>query len=266
MPLLSPRLLSFDFDGTLVWAGEPVAPEFLKLIRDLTANGGAWVINTGRKLEELEYGLEDHQFSSLPDYVITEETQLFARNHKTESWEEVGDWNQRRLDANRQLISEGREFFAFVRDHVEQKTGASYLSVECENTPDEIIAAHEEEMDEIAEFLDAESDRTGFDALSFQRNSIYLRFTHRDFDKGRTLAELTRVLGLNPAHVFAVGDNHNDLPKLDPEVAGAIACPGNALGLVKSTVTAHGGYVASKPGPHGVREALEFFTASKDET
>ena len=267
MALALPRILSFDFDGTLVTKGEPIDPEFLDFIRQLTADDGAWVINTGRQMGELEDGLDEHQFPHFPDYAITEETELYARNHDLETWEEVGDWNAKRLDANRTLISQGRDFFDSVRDHIETKTNGSYLRLEGENMPDEIIASTQEEMDEIAEFIDAESSRADFDLVSFQRNSIYLRFTHCDFDKGQTLAELTRVLDLNSAHVFAVGDNHNDLPKLDPEVAGAIACPSNSIGLVKATVLAHGGFVASKPGPHGVREALEHFaTTSKDKS
>ena len=34
--------------------------------------------------------------------------------------------------------------------------------------------------------------------FSYQRNTIYLRFAHRDYHKGSTLGELCRVLGIKP--------------------------------------------------------------------
>ena len=53
------RLLSIDFDGTLVSrAIEPVFnPECMELIRELQDAGTIWAINTGRSVDLLDKGL-----------------------------------------------------------------------------------------------------------------------------------------------------------------------------------------------------------------
>jgi hydroxymethylpyrimidine pyrophosphatase-like HAD family hydrolase len=101
--------------------------------------------------------------------------------------------------------------------------------------------------------------------LSWQRNSIYLRFGHRDFQKGSSLSEIAHLYGLPAARCFAMGDSHNDLEMLAPAHAGMTACPANAVPEVQAQVLSHGGFVA--PGIHGAGaiEALQHFFHSGNE-
>ena len=95
--------------------------------------------------------------------------------------------------------------------------------------------------------------------FGYQRNTVYLRFCHADYDKGVALSELGRLIGVPPESIFAVGDHHNDIPMLTGVHARHVACPGNAIAAVKQVVAAAGGYVANEGYSAGVIEALRYF-------
>jgi hydroxymethylpyrimidine pyrophosphatase-like HAD family hydrolase len=65
------RLLSIDFDGTLVSrVSEPVVDEgCMQLISDLQNDGVLFSINTGRSVDLLESGLTDLEFPVRPDFI-----------------------------------------------------------------------------------------------------------------------------------------------------------------------------------------------------
>lgn len=251
------QLLCFDFDGTMVKpdSTEIIEPELERQIQALCDDGAAWVINTGRTLEWALEGLRIHGLAIEPDFLIVEETALL---HQPDgSWTPLGDWVERRDLAHREVDERGADFFDKIREHLAKYPGSEYLRRD--RAPDEIISCDEAQMNRICEFIDTERAAHGHSEISYERNTIYLRFGHRDFRKGPTLAELARVLGLDQSQVFAAGDNHNDLSMLSRDVAHSIACPENALPVVKDAVRDHGGYVAEKPHGHGLLEALLFF-------
>jgi len=96
-----------------------------------------------------------------------------------------------------------------------------------------------DEMDQVVEFLTRECQRVpGF---QFMRNTIYVRFCHEAYSKGTALGELARLTGITRDEIFAAGDHYNDLPMLDGRHAAWVACPGNAVEVVKRTVSDAGG-------------------------
>jgi hydroxymethylpyrimidine pyrophosphatase-like HAD family hydrolase len=109
-------------------------------------------------------------------------------------------------------------------------------------------------MQRVIDFVEAR--RPHWPELAYQRNTIYLRFTHRDFDKGSALAELARQLGLPASSLFAAGDNYNDLSMLRRSVAHHLACPANALPAVQAQVAAEGGHLLPAPASRGMAHAL----------
>jgi hydroxymethylpyrimidine pyrophosphatase-like HAD family hydrolase len=142
-----------------------------------------------------------------------------------------------------------------IRHEIEEFTGAQWMQWDGE--PAGVIARTEEDMAWIVarvEQLAATEPQ-----LAWQRNSIYLRFGHRDFHKGSSLTEIARLHHLPPARCFAMGDSHNDLEMLDPAHAAMTACPANALEEIREHVTAAGGLVTRAPHGHGVIEALRHF-------
>src|SRR5258705_5587738 len=91
------RLLSIDFDGTLVSrVSEPVLDsQCMELIRELQDAGVIWAINTGRSVDLLETGLAEFALPIRPDFILTTERDVFRPGRNGEKWEPFGGWNQR---------------------------------------------------------------------------------------------------------------------------------------------------------------------------
>ena len=251
------RLLSIDFDGTLVSrVSEPVLDrDCMKLIRELQGAGAQFAINTGRSVDLLESGLTDFEFPMRPDFILTTEREVFRPGTNGEKWEPFGDWNDRCARDHAELFSSAKSVLAEVVDFVTQKTKAQllYHSEGLEG----LRAESEAEMDRIVEFIDQARDPGS--KFHYQRNTIYLRFCHADYHKGAALAELARLIEVPREQIFAAGDHHNDISMLNGEVAAMPACPANAIDEVKSAVRTAGGYLATREHGAGVREAIEHF-------
>lgn len=252
------RLLSTDFDGTLVAHGsDPVLDaECMDYIAELQATGVLWAINTGRSVELLESGLADLQFPIHPDFILTSERDIFRPSTNGGKWEPFGDWNERVAREHAQLFHSAEAVLAEVVDFVTQKTKARllYHSAGLEG----LIAENEAELDRVTEFIDRAREKQP--KFHYQRNTVYLRFCHIDYHKGAALAELSRLLEIPRDEIFAAGDHHNDVSMLDGRFARYPACPANAIPEVKQAVQSAGGYVASKAYGAGVHEALLHFT------
>lgn len=252
------RLLSTDFDGTLVAHGsDPVLDRgCMDCIETLQANGVIWAINTGRSVDLLESGLADLEFPIQPDFILTSERDIFRPSSNGYSkWEPFGDWNERVAREHAELFHSAETVLAEVVDFVNQKTRARllYHSAGLEG----LVAQNEEELDRVAEFIDRA--RTKQPKFHYQRNTVYLRFCHADYHKGAALAELSRLLEISPEQIFAAGDHHNDISMLDGRFARYPACPANAIPEVITAVQSAGGYVATRNHGAGVHEALLHF-------
>src|SRR6266508_5118605 len=79
------RLLSIDFDGTLVSrASEPVLDsQCMELIRELQDAGAIWAINTGRSVDLLEKGIAEFALPIRPDFILTTERDVFRPDRKS---------------------------------------------------------------------------------------------------------------------------------------------------------------------------------------
>jgi len=251
------RLLSTDFDGTIVsHVSEPILDaSCMDLIGDLQAAGAMWAINTGRSVDLLESGLTDFSFPFRPDFILTSERDVFRPGSNGTKWEAFGDWNERCARDHAELFTSASSVLAEVVDFVNQKTKARII-YEPEG-PAGLIAASEEEMDRVTEFI--EQARRKQPKFNYQRNTLYLRFCHADYHKGAALAELARLLQIPRENIFAAGDHHNDISMLDGEVAAMPACPANAISEVKEAVRAAGGYVAGREHGAGVYDAITYF-------
>lgn len=255
------RLLSTDFDGTLVANGsDPVLDRAcMECIETLQADGVIWAINTGRSVDLLESGLADFGFAVHPDFILTSERDIFRpASNGGAKWEPFGNWNERVARTHAELFHSAESVLAEVVDFVNQQTKARllYHSAGLEG----LVAESEEELDRVAEFIDRARVRQP--KFHYQRNTVYLRFCHADYHKGAALAELSRLLQIPRDEIFAAGDNHNDISMLDGRFAQFPACPANAIPEVKNAVESAGGYVASQNHGAGVHEALRHFTAS----
>jgi HAD superfamily hydrolase (TIGR01484 family) len=254
------RLLSTDFDGTLVAHGsDPVLDRgCMEYIEKLQENGVIWAINTGRSVDLLESGLTDFEFPIHPDFILTSERDVFRPSSNGGNWEPYGDWNERVAREHAELFHSAKSVLAEVVDFVNQKTKARllYHTAGLEG----LVAESEEELDRVTKFIDQAREKQP--KFHYQRNTVYLRFCHADYHKGTALAELSRLLEIPRGEIFAAGDHHNDISMLDGHFAQYPACPANAIPEVKEAVRSARGYVASKACGAGVHEALLHFAES----
>ncbi|MCF7673961.1 MAG: HAD hydrolase family protein [Akkermansiaceae bacterium] len=253
LPLVT-TVLSFDFDGTLHVPDEtpPVPREFFELIRRLRGEHAiSWGINTGRSLPLAVEGFQEGGFPFAPDWVVAREREIYYPK-AVGGWAPHHEWNHACEKQLHALFKEARPLLDAVRRMIEEYTGAQWIAMDGE--PAGAISRTEDEMDWIVHKMGplvADEPRLGW-----QRNSIYLRFGHRNFHKGSCLSEVARHYDLGAPRCFAIGDSHNDLEMLDPAHARMLACPGNAVDEVKQQVAHRGGYVAEAQHGAGVIEAL----------
>ncbi len=250
------RLLSTDFDGTLIPMGSRghCSMEFAAALEEHVRANGLWAINTGRSLDHAVEGLELFRAPVWPDFLLTNERDIYRRTAEG-GWEPYGDWNSISRRRHDELFQEALEMFAFVEQLAQE---SDYLTILYEDDlPAGLVTHSEEQMEAVAARIEAESTR--LPAFGFQRNSIYLRFCHKDYHKGSALGELCRLEGVSGHHVMAVGDHFNDLSMLDGAYAKMTACPANAIEPVRELVRRTNGCVAKKSWADGVAEALAFF-------
>lgn len=249
-------VLGFDYDDTLVLKGKPPTVdarffECLKWVR--STYGAAWGIATGRSLFQLMEGLQESGFPFLPDFVVTREREIYFPG-QFGRWVPHEEWNRRCEKDHHRLFRRCRRMLGRIRQFVEEETDGRWVSVEGDAAG--IEASTNDEMDLIQEFVEKVANHS---KLTYERNSIYLRFSHVKYRKGTGLLEAAERWGIEPAQILAVGDNYNDLSMLSPEVCEACGCPANALPAVKEYVAARGGKVAGKSGSVGVIEIMKHY-------
>lgn len=259
-PLPSPEkvtgLLSFDFDGTLVCpdSDPQLDPKFFEVIQQSREQGLMWGVNTGRSQMQMLSGFMEGNFPFLPDFLIARERELYTPGAMNR-WMPVMEWNKRSDKDHKKVYRRARKFIKAVRDHVENTTTARWVTEK--GDPAGIVASSVEEMAEILAFIDAQIGE--HKDLGYLRNTIYLRFSHKDYHKGSSLAEVARRCGLGKEKVFAIGDGHNDIDMLHRDYAHMIACPANADEEVKQHVREQGGYICNQRASLGVIEAISHF-------
>jgi HAD superfamily hydrolase (TIGR01484 family) len=256
-PTTVSAVLSFDFDGTLHDpAGEPPVPlEFFETIRQLrTDHGAVWGINTGRSMAQVVEGLIESRFPFSPDWVVGREREIYFPN-AFGRWLPHEKWNKTCDKEIHRLFKNSRKLLKSIRSEIEQHTGARWLEMEGE--PAGVIAQSDEEMAWIAERVAALTQAEP--NLGWQRNSIYLRFGHRNYQKGSSLSEVARHYKIGADRCFAIGDSHNDFEMLDAAHAKMSACPANAVDDIKAAVLSHGGYIAKASHGSGAVEALKYY-------
>ncbi|MFZ4598969.1 MAG: HAD family hydrolase [Terrimicrobiaceae bacterium] len=254
MPII--RLLSTDFDGTLI--EHPSDGRCSKMFSEVLLlhkeAGGLWAVNTGRGLEHAIEGLNIFRPPVSPDFLLTNEREIFERNAEGE-WKAHEEWNTACYRRHHELYDRATHIIEKIRAHVDRSPHVDI--VEEQNRAVGLITTSEDAMHDVAAFLDHET--RDFPDFSYQRNTIYLRFCHRDYHKGSSLGKLSEVLEIDRAGVLAAGDHFNDIPMLDGRYAGLSCCPSNAIPAVRETVRNSGGHIASRPAADGVAEAWHVF-------
>lgn len=248
------QLLSTDFDGTLYaeFENPPIPARLQALIGQLQGQGTKWAINTGRDMDSLMETLNRLRLDVEPDYLVLVEREV--HEHRNARYMGLESWNSACTTAHAELFArlqpELPRLSAWIKARFQTQIYEDPYSPFC------LIAASNREMDVIHRYLD--DFARSIPHLTLVRNDVYARFSHRAFNKGTALGELSRRLGLRAEAVFAAGDHLNDLPMLARAYAHFLAAPANAVPEVKETVLRQGGYVSGLSYGHGIAEALAY--------
>ncbi|HWD17974.1 MAG TPA: HAD family hydrolase [Verrucomicrobiae bacterium] len=247
------KLVCTDFDGTLFaeFENPPVPARLEKMIAEVQASGGKWVINTGRDLSSLLETLGRARLAIKPDFLVLVEREIYRHNNV--SYVEHEDWNRVCHAAHAELFRQVRldlpRLTEWIRKHYKATVYEDFYSPFC------LIAEKREDAEAIHEYLDGYCMEVP--QLTVVRNDIYARFSHEAFNKGTALTEVARLLQVSPAEIFVAGDHLNDLPMLSRRHAHWLAAPQNAIEIVKQTVREQQGHVSELSCGEGVADALE---------
>jgi hypothetical protein len=246
------RLLSTDFDGTIhqdfVRPGIPAALQ--RKLAELQRIGVVWVINTGRDMASLMESLHQADIWVRPDYVVLVEREIFRREGR--EYVPVEPWNSQCTRDHLELFARLEQELAALKEHLSQNHGAQFY----EDTYSPICASATDnsQMDAIEagvrEVLRAHPE------VEAVRNSIYLRLAHRGYSKGTALAELQRLLRIDPEFTLVAGDHLNDLPMMDRTYSRYLITPHNSVPPVRTKVRQHGGYLAQQAAGMGILEGF----------
>lgn len=237
-------LVALDYDGTLRCnEGAPVPADFLQLMAEARPYGVRWGINTGRSLgylcEELLACLPQ-----LPDFICT--TERFAYLADAEGRvRPATDFNRVSYEANGIL----------------RRTLAPALSAEMErirrlhpewkwcfapNDPLSVQAKDTATMDGIAPLLQPFVD--ALPGVAMQRASRFMRLSDARYNKATALEYVMEQWGVDGAHLFAMGDGHNDLDVFNRFPESYFGCPADAHPEIRELMPAMGGFVSESRG------------------
>ena len=250
------RLLSTDFDGTLVAhpSDGRCSANFAGVLLAHKEVGGLWAINTGRGLDHAIEGVGIFRAPVDPDFLLTNEREIFRRGPGGR-WEPHEEWNVACYERHNELFERSAPVIEEVRRLADSSPHVTII--EEEDRPVGLVTTSEDAMHDVVAFI---HDRAAIvPDFSYQRNTVYLRFFHRDYHKGSSLGELCALAGIARDHVLAAGDHFNDVPMLDGRFAAYNCCPSNAIPEVRETVRKSGGHIASRPAADGIAEAWHVF-------
>ena len=245
-------LVSLDFDGTLrEEQGPAITPEFFEKMAVLREYGVHWGINTGRTLPYLCSELLTCS-PVLPDFICTCERYVYLAD-ATGVLQPAKEHNMECERINLQLRHEFQPTLHRALAHI--RNTHPHLEWEIAATdPLSVEAVDSETMDGLMPLLTPLTTPQ----ITIQRAGRYLRFADARFNKGTALAYVCRELGIDAAHLFIMGDGHNDMDAFMQFPAAWCAAPANAHPEVASRLLAYGGHISPQCG---VLQALDEWAA-----
>lgn len=252
-------LFSFDFDDTLFTMGGPAGERrmFFSIMRGLrTRYGALWGINTGRDTVYLREGLmdlfHDDPEAFAPDFTVTMERNVHLADAEGRLMPGL-PWNDACAVAHDDLFSRYGGMLEELMAHLECRFSGLELRRQA-NDAFSLVVNDACGLDDVSCVI---QDKVGpYEEIVTQRAGPYLRFSHRDYNKGTALAFVASRFRVPPVHAAIFGDGHNDLDAMRHLPEAFRCCPSNAAAEVKAMVACGHGYVSTEPRTRGVLDGL----------
>ena len=259
LPGESRYLFSFDFDDTLFTLGGPAGERrsFFRLMRALRARYGVlWGINTGRDPVYLREGLmdmfQDDPEAFAPDFTVTMERNVHLADAEGRLMPGVC-WNDACAVAHDSLFSRYGRMLEELMEHLEKQFSGLELQRQ-QHDAFSLVVDDARGLDAVSGVI--HGTVAPYEEIVTQRAGPYLRFSHRDYNKGTALAFVASRFGIPHAHAAIFGDGHNDLDAMRNLPEAFRCCPSNAADEVKAMVASGHGYISPKARTMGVLDGL----------
>lgn len=249
------RLIALDLDGTLLGGDQAISPQNAQALRRAAGQGIALAVCSGRAPFEIQRFLQP--VKELRWHIISLNGALLrTEGHPDRIAGLTRAQFLRCWDLCRQS---GAQCFFYTEDTLYTNRG------DHEERPQYTRRVGDEDVEGLAEHVikfvahceDAQALKALRNQLEPEGLSIQSSW-HTNFevnapgvDKGYGLATLADHLGIDLAHVMAMGDQENDLPML--RIAGVPVAMGNAIPAVKDLAV----HITASNREDGVAQALE---------
>lgn len=262
-------MIAMDLDGTILEGGSHIRPELIDRLVALAQHGVRCVTATGRPFD---FQVETLEFHALPpaagvfSALIADEREIFLLNGSGDRYVPHAPWN----DAVREhwetlfplamRVLEAAEAESARRGWTTSRIHSDEESYE-RGLPT-IRLEDPEKSQAICDWVKDHIQANNY-PLATNRNVFITQVFDAQVGKGPVLAELCRVLDIDPAQTLAVGDSTNDLSMLDGEYGFQVATMNNADFRVKDLVRGQGGYIASADAGLGVAEIIDAMSGTR---
>ena len=241
-------VVALDYDGTLRSPeGAPVPEPFLRLMAEARPYGVRWGINTGRSLgylcEELLGCLTE-----LPDFICTTERFAYMADERG-IVRPATEFNRESYEANALLRRELGEPLAAEMARI-RRLHPEWEWCMAPNDPLSVQAKDTATMDGIAPLLQPFVD--ALPGVAMQRASRFMRLSDARYNKATALAYVMEQWGVDGAHLFAMGDGHNDLDVFTRFPESYFGCPADAHPEIRELMPQMGGHVSESRGVVGL--------------
>ncbi len=218
-------LLASDYDGTLRGSGLEVLPEDKAAIRRFQDEGGVFILTTGRcystfcrQAQELPLDWPTLLSNGATFCRMTTGEILFSHNLPLRAAEDMKELAAQFPDVAFETYF-GEEIYcfhpnAFTHWHMEL-VGSSYTESDFDAMPTPWLKVlFEGERDRLTQLRQTVLRRWDDQYECIFSNENLLELTGKNVHKGAGVLEAAALLGIQPEHVYCVGDNDNDVPML----------------------------------------------------
>ncbi|MCX7591728.1 MAG: HAD family hydrolase [Kiritimatiellae bacterium] len=252
------RLIATDLDGTLIGSVNefPLYKNFRDRINELRReNNAVWVACTGRNMRSFwDFFSPMRSMSILPDYIVLRHAYIYELSRIGYVPHIFWNLHIRYLLWRNEL---------YVHDAIRE-----WHATILESSADvKTVVRRRNRL--VLRFLSEQSASAAFEILQdlvkpYKHMRVFRYQKEVDvravpFTKGLALAELTRHLGIQPDSVLVIGNGHNDISMMEPEVARYVGCPSNSEAEVVRYVHERGGHIANERCLGGVLEILQAY-------
>lgn len=247
---MKPKLLVIDLDGTSLGGGyfpyTRFPDHFSAFLDALSGDGCAWATNTTWGGEGQWDLIRASSVKSRPVFLSAEMSlrlwsvegeclkPLSKYNEQSES-----DLEKARPDMLRLL----RDCISFTAETV--NFHGHFLSFRCKPEEEMAFTDFQRSIDWKARKL-----------IRYSSGPCSLAAIPDFLGKGKSLAEMARLLNLRPGEIVVAGDEEADIAMMEPSLSAFALCPSNASESVKGHVLSMGGIVSEKSNCDGVIDAF----------